>query len=186
MSGVTGNTRVFMVRENLQGIPDYASPSGYSVRWYQAGDEDLWLKIHLVADKLNSITPELFAREFGDQPSLLAQRQCFLFDAHRRPVGTATAWFNDNFNGGSYGRVHWVAIVPEQQGRGLGKALMTIVCHRLRELGHTRAYLTTSTARISAINLYRHFGFVPLIRAPDDATIWRELNRYLKNPCPVG
>jgi GNAT superfamily N-acetyltransferase len=82
--------------------------------------------------------------------------------------------------------VHWVAIVPEQQGRGLGKVLMTIVCHRLRELGHRRTYLTTSTARIPAINLYRHFDFVPLIRAPDDAAIWRELNRCLKNPCPVG
>ena len=186
MSGVAGNTRVIMVRETLEGIPAYGSPPGYLVRWFRPGDEELWLKIHLVAAKLNLITPELFAREFGDQQSLLAQRQCFLVDAHRKPVGTATAWFNDNFNGGSYGRVHWVAIVPEQQGRGLGKALMAIVCQRLRELGHTRAYLTTSTARLPAINLYRHFGFTPLIRAPDDAAIWRELNRYLKNPCPVG
>jgi GNAT superfamily N-acetyltransferase len=55
--------------------------------------------------------------------------------------------------------VHWVAIVPECQGIGLGKALMTLLCQRLRELGHDQAYLFTSSERVSAIRLYLRFGF---------------------------
>ena len=62
--------------------------------------------------------------------------------------GTTTAWYNEDYRGLPFGRVHWVAIVPEMQGRGLAKPIMSAVCHRLRELGHGRAYLTTTTVRI--------------------------------------
>jgi GNAT superfamily N-acetyltransferase len=175
------NVRVVMVREHLDLIPEFVLPVGYAVRWYQPGEERYWLDIHLAADKYHAITPDLFAREFGHARDGLKDRQCFLFDADQRPVGTATAWFNDNFNGAAYGRVHWVAILPAHQGRGLGRALTSIVCRRLRELGHTRAYLTTSTARIPAIKLYRSFGFTPLLRTAEDAAVWREVERELNS-----
>lgn len=173
------NVRVVMVREDLDSIPEFPLPTGYSVRWYQPGDEQHWLDIHRAADKYNAITPDLFAREFGAAREALKEGQCFLFDANQSPVGTATAWFNDNFNGAAYGRVHWVAVVPAHQGRGLGKALTSIVCCRLRALGHARAYLTTSTARLPAIKLYRCFGFMPLIRTADDDAIWRDVETEL-------
>ena len=190
MNASERNVRLTMVRENLNNIPEHALPAGYSVRWYQPGDEKEWLAIHTAADTHNHITSELYARAFGGAEDLLKERQCFLIDSNDRAIGTATAWFHEskcgnskpgssrgneaptisdfgfrisNFNGASWGRVHWVAIVPEQQGRGLAKPLMTVVCHRLRELGHTHAYLTTSRARVVAINLYRTFGFVPMI-----------------------
>src|SRR5262245_12042925 len=159
------HVRLTMVRENWDRLPDFSLPAGYSVRWYQSGDERHWVEIHVAADTHNFITPELFEREFGGAKDALKDRQCFLCDANERVIGTATAWFNDNFNGCSSGRVHWVAIVPEQQGRGLAKPLMTVVCRRLENLGHTRAYLTTSSARIAAINLYCAFGFLPMIRS---------------------
>ena len=168
-----------MSRPHLDNVPAFALPKEFSLRWHQPGDEQHWLDIHLAADKYNPITPELFSREFGEAHDVLKHRQCFLLDANQKPVATATAWFNDNFNGGSYGRVHWIAVVPAHQRRGLGKALMTIVCCRLRALGHLHAYLTTSTARIPAIKLYRGFGFVPLIRTADDAAIWREVEAEL-------
>jgi GNAT superfamily N-acetyltransferase len=58
--------------------------------------------------------------------------------------------------------VHWLAVLPAFQGRGLGKALMTVVCQRLRDLGHQRACLSTLIARGAALELYRQFGFRPL------------------------
>ena len=179
MSVVEKNLPVKMSRPHLDNVPAFALPKEFSVRWHQPGDEQHWLDIHLAADKFNPITPDLFAREFGQTSDGLKDRQCFLLDADQKPVATATAWFNDNFNCTACGRVHWVAVVPAHQGRGLGKALLTIVCRRLRALGHPRAYLTTSTARIPAIKLYRGFGFVPLIRTADDAAMWREVEAEL-------
>ena len=148
-----------MVRDHLERIPQFAFPTGFDLRWYQSGDEAHWLRIHLDADRLNLITPELFKQQFGTASDLLQQRQCYLLFG-KEPIGTATAWFNDAFRGKPYGRVHWVAILPKFQGRGLSKPLMTTICERLRELGHERAYLTTSAERVAAIHLYQRFGFV--------------------------
>ena len=192
MNAIEPNVRLTMVQENLNNNPEHALPVGYSVRWYQPGDERAWLAIHTAADTHNQITSELYARAFCSAEDLLNERQCFLLDANSRAIGTATAWFPESewgipkpgsgqgnevftisdFKRASWGRVHWVAVVPEQQGRGLAKPLMTVICRRLRELGHTRAYLTTSSVRIAAINLYRAFGFVPMIGSVLEAEAW--------------
>jgi GNAT superfamily N-acetyltransferase len=60
-----------------------------------------------------------------------------------------------------WGRIHWVAVVPEHRGRGLCKAMMTVAMDRLRALGHRRAMLRTETPRLAAIKTYLDFGFVP-------------------------
>ncbi len=169
--------RVIMVREHLEGIPEHALPGSFSLRWYQRGDETHWLQIHQRADLHNHITPDLFHRAFASDIFELARRQCYLTTSKGRAIGTASAWFNDNFEGRSIGRVHYVAILPEFQGRGLSRPLMTAICRRLRELGHERVYLTTSTERIAAIRLYRSFGFVPLIRTDEEQQAWMEFVR---------
>ena len=69
---------------------------------------------------------------------------------------------------------YWTHAVPAfYQGRGLAKPLLTALCHRLRQLGHDRAYLSTAAARLPAIKLYLQFGFVPLIRSEADELLWR-------------
>jgi GNAT superfamily N-acetyltransferase len=169
------NVPVKMTRANLDNVPLFALPAGFSLRGYQPGDEAHWLRIHLAADRVNPITPELFQRQFGLDEKLLSQRQCYLLNPRAEVVGTGTAWFNDSFKSARWGRVHWMAVVPEFQGRGLGKALLAAICRRLRELGHEQAYLTTSTARVPAIRLYLKFGFEPLIRNVEDEHAWRGL-----------
>jgi GNAT superfamily N-acetyltransferase len=168
-----------MIRENLDDIPDFVLPAGYSFRWYQPGDEKSWRSIHLLADKYTDVTPELHEKEFGSNIQRLTERQCFLIDRKKSPIGTASAWFDDHSKQ-SPGRVHWVAIVPTEQGKSLAKPLLTTVCNRLKELGHNRAFLTTQTVRIPAINLYLKFGFIPAIDSERDRNIWRRLQKHLK------
>jgi GNAT superfamily N-acetyltransferase len=189
------NLAIRMARAHLDDVPEFALPGAFSLRWYQPGDEAHWLRIHLAADRFNEITPELFRKQFGVAPERglqpaaagecrsgmnsalrdLRERQCYLLAPTGEAVGTGTAWFNDDFEGARWGRVHWMAIVPEFQGRGLAKPLLTWLCRRLRELGHERVCLTTSTARRAAIGLYLKFGFAPLIRGEADAAVWREV-----------
>lgn len=168
-----------MIRENLDEIASFELPPSFSIKWYEPGDEKPWVEIQKRADQYNTITLELFEREFNRDTESLAQRQCFLIDKRGTAIGTATAWFDNNHNGLPYGRLHWVAIVPEFQGQGLAKPLLTTVCQRLRELGHKRAYLTTSPVRIPAINLYLEFGFAPEIKDIHDSEVWDDIQRRM-------
>ena len=167
------NVLVRMIRENLEAIPQFSLPPNYTMRLYQPGDERWWLEIQAAADRYNSIAFELFAEQFGKNQQQITERQLYLCGAHNMAIGTATAWFKNDYQGEPYGRVHWVAIKPKWQSLGLAKPLMTATCQRLRELGHNRVYLTTSTARIPAINLYLQFGFEPQINTADDMTAWQ-------------
>ena len=169
------NVPLKMLRENLDTIPDFPLPPGFALRWYQPSDEENWFRIQSLADHHNKITPDFFQSQFGTHERLLAERQCYLLDPDGAPIGTGSAWFNDNFEGAKFGRIHWVAIIPDFQGRGLAKPLMTALCVRLHDLGHDRAYLSTSSARLPAIQLYRSFGFVPLVRSETEAVSWNQV-----------
>jgi GNAT superfamily N-acetyltransferase len=182
MSIVERNLSVHMIRDSLDHIPDYPLPPGYSPRWYRPGDEQRWVDVQSRAEEYFEITPELFVEQFGSSTQPLAERQCFLLDAQGEAIGTATAWFDDDYCGQPHGRLHWVAVVPEAQGRGLAKPLLCIVLTRMAELGHTRCYLSTSTGRIPAVNLYCKFGFVPHVRNADDLAVWREMQPLVKAP----
>jgi N-acetylglutamate synthase-like GNAT family acetyltransferase len=181
MNPISEYIDVRMVRENLDDIPEYCLPAGYSIRWYQPGYEKYWQKIQSLADVYTRVTPDLFEEQFGADIQLLSERQCFLCDSEENFIGTASAWL-DNLDRQSLGRIHWVAIIPQQQGRGLAKPLLTIICKRLKELGHSRTYLTTQTVRIPAINLYAKFGFVPVIDSEHDREIWDKLQKHVKYP----
>lgn len=175
MNIVESNLTITMIRTNLLNIPQFQLPEGMMLRWYEGADAGLWVEIQSQAEHRLPISKEVFVKEFGEDPTLLERRQCFLLTSQGRGVGTATAWFDHNYNGAYYGRIHWIAIVPDLRGQGLAKALMTIVCNRLHALGHARVYLTTSTERVAAIRLYHQFGFVPEIRNARDRAIWDEL-----------
>lgn len=176
MSSIEQNISVAMVRLTLEGMPELALPQPYRWRWYEAGDEAHWLAIHAVADRFNELTEETFWQVFGRETAVLAQRQLYLLDGNGQPVGTASAWWDDAANG----RVHWVAIHPAHQGKGLAKPLLTAVCQRLHQLGHQTARLGTSTARLAALNLYLSFGFVPDIRNEEERAAWCGVRPFLK------
>ena len=173
---------VQMIRSDLKDIPQYPLPQEYSFKWYQPDLEEHWVAIHRLADTHGEITPDLFVRQFSLDAGVLGPRQCYLLDSAERFIGTATAWLDDDFMGQSFGRLHWVAIVPDYQGRGLAKLLLSNVLNRMAELGHRRAYLNTQTVRLPAINLYAGFGFIPVIRSDDDLKIWSSLQSVLKKP----
>jgi GNAT superfamily N-acetyltransferase len=160
-----------MYRPDLEDIPQFELPAEFSLRRYCRGDADNWTRIHVLTDEYNVIPAEKFGEEFGPDHDALGLRQYYLCDAAGEAIGTATAWWVDP----EVGRVHWVAIVPAYQGRGLAKPLLTTVCNRLRELGHVRAMLGTHTLRVAAIGLYLKFGFLPEINGPEDAAAWRQV-----------
>ena len=185
MNIVERNVEVEMVRDDFDKIPVFPCPAGYSIHWFEQDDEALWVSIWKAAEKYLDIDHALFSSEFGNDADSLRDRQFYLIDAAGRAIGTSTAWFDGDRSNRDTGRVHWVAVIPEKQGQGLSKPIMTVTCERLRDLGYKNSVLGTSTGRLSAINLYSYFGFRPNIRNQDDLSNWRELNPHLRNPIPL-
>ncbi|MFW6163775.1 MAG: GNAT family N-acetyltransferase [Planctomycetota bacterium] len=169
-----------MVRDDLAAIPQFELPSPFTVRPYRPGDAETWRHIHLLADRFGTYPPEKFWERFCRDESVLAERQLYLCDEASEAVGTMTAWYGESEEWRGWGRVHYVAVVPAMQGRGLSKPLLTLTLNRLRELGHERAFLGTQTVRPVAINLYLRFGFLPLVRNDEDIRAWRVVATRLK------
>ncbi|NQU11681.1 GNAT family N-acetyltransferase [bacterium] len=180
---------VSMIRRHLDGVPQHAFPPPYTLRPYQPGDRAVWLDVHhqcYDAEGRITIDPELYVKNFGTDEQVLAERQLFVFDRGNQPVGSLTAWWNDDYHGERFGQIHWVAIVPDDQGRGLAKPLLSAGLARLRALGHHNAWLGTQTTRVPAISLYLQFGFEPDIRTADDRAKWGVLRGIIRHPALDG
>ncbi|MFK7693771.1 GNAT family N-acetyltransferase [Paenibacillus sp. HJGM_3] len=169
-----------MQREHLHDIPEAALPEGYRISLYQPGDEHFWADIETRAGEFREREAALehFQREYGPHIDEVKQRCLFLFDPEGNAIGTATAWRGDTF-GEPQGRIHWVGIVPEAQGRKLAKPLLSAALRVLAELGHTSAYLTTQTTSWRAVNLYLNYGFVPHRNSPSCDEGWTLIEQQL-------
>ena len=166
---------------DIYDCPSADLPAGYSLRYYLPGDEVHWQAIHDLADAYNRDRPDLFRDQFGTNQQLLAWRQIYLLNGAEQPVATVTAWFDQHRVHGSYwGQLHWLAIVPAEQGRGLGDTMVTACLQTLRGLGHSQAFLDTDSRRLPAINLYLKYGFRPVINSREDEAAWRRLAPQLR------
>ena len=174
-----------MIRRNLEHIPSVPFPKGFTIRPYQPGDELIWQEIQSRSDNFNQISTDTFWKAFGDNREFLIDRQFYVVNRNFTVVATGTSWFNNAYKNFTFGRIHWLAVLPENQRKGLGKALLTFLCQKLKSLGHDKVYLTTSTLRIQAINLYLGFGFYPEIRNQEDCDTWNIIRDKLKYPIHI-
>jgi len=172
-----------MVREDLTALPSFPLPDGYRLCTYRRGEERLWAQVETSVDEFPTVDRALahFEEEFGPHRDEMESRCLFLRDTADRVIGTTTAWYNPDFHGKEYGRIHWVAIRPENQGGGLAKPLMAAALARLAEL-HDRAYLTTQTTSARAVQMYLDFEFVPFITSERCRQGWRLLDSVLEHP----
>ena len=152
-------SRVVMEMDPLVAVPVPLLAEPYCIRHYHGGDVEHWLAIHRDGDPYLDYPDASFAEQFGTDKTELAARQLYLCH-DGEPVGTASAWFNPQYKDGSYGRIHYVAIRKEHQGKGLARPLVAQVMQVMMALGHPRAYLTTQRMREVAIRIYASYGFV--------------------------
>ncbi len=175
--------KVTMVRENLDDIPQFAFPNGYRCRTFGRSEEGIWAEIESSVTEFKTTEKALehFREEFGPFLDDFESRCHFIETAEGKCIGTATAWYNRCFQGEEYGRLHWLGIVPEYQGRKLAKPLVCCVMNRLAA-SHERAYLTTQTTRYKAIKVYLDFGFRPLILTDNCPRAWHLMAELLNHP----
>lgn len=168
-----------MVRDHMDYIPSFSCPSDYAIRTFIKGDERLWATIESLAGEFSNEEQALqhFEEEFGPFLSNMEDRCFLLEDRHGEAIGTATAWYG-HFEWEERGRVHWVGIVPNYQGRKLSKPLLSAVMARLAQ-DHQKTYLDTQTTSYQAVNLYLTFGFIPYLAHESDKEGWLLMEHIL-------
>jgi len=106
----------------------------------------------------------------------------FLEHGDSGSIGTTTAW-DGTYEGEERGRIHWVGIVPNFQGRGLSKPLLSAAMQRLK-VDFSSAYITTETTSFRGINLYLEFGFESVVKSDLDREGWRIVEEVLGKSIP--
>ena len=157
-------------------------PAGFGISRYRPGAETDWARIERAAGEFPDEAKALahFGSEFGAHSAQMQERCLFLHGPDGIAIGTATAWHGEH-GGSVIGRLHWVAIVPAFQRRGLSKPLVAAALALMRRW-HDRAYLTTQTTSWVAVKVYLDFGFTPVHDRPDSREAWTLMARVLGDP----
>jgi GNAT superfamily N-acetyltransferase len=137
-------------------------PVGYTFKWYEDGDESLWADIELSIGEFDHMLKkqvEDFFRDgyFGNKEKLM-ERCLLVLDDNEKPVGTCTAWYDMKENQ-KVPSLHWIAVNPNNQSKGIGRAILTETMKIYMEKGEMPVYLHTQPWSHKAIRLYLDFGF---------------------------
>jgi len=180
------NASFDMVRDDMQGFPLYELPPGYQFRTYQPGDDVTWTRLNQAAEPFFEVKSDLWQSQFGEDIDALPGRMFFVTTPSGGVVGSITAWWEkERANPGERGRIHWVMVHPEYQGRGLSKPMMTRAMQRLAE-SHPAAVLGTSSGRSWAVKVYLDFGLLPnaqeIAEKPEVLAAWQQVQQRLNHP----
>ncbi len=143
-----------------------ALPEGFQYRLYRAGDADAWAAIETSVGEFpdESAAQAYFARTYLPEEARAFQRVGFVAAPDGTPVATTSAWFDEK-DGGYRPLVHWVAVRPEYQGLGLGRAAVSQAMALFSRLDPgLDIFLHTQTWSHKAVGLYLRMGFHPLRR----------------------
>jgi GNAT superfamily N-acetyltransferase len=120
---------------------------------------------------------EYFDAVYADKADEFFERCLFVCDPQGKPVGTCFLWK-------AYGKIetiHWLHVLPEYEGLGLGRALLTEVLQQAKAEDFP-IYLHTHPHCLRAVHLYNEFGF-QLVTDPVvgyRSNDWEEAMKYLK------
>lgn len=149
-------------------LPDAPVPAGVRLRPFRPGaDDERWLALNALAFAGHPEQGALTASDldqrmaepwFDARGFLLAERSDAAGD---RLVGFH--WTKVHGDGGHghepIGEVYVIGVVPEEQGIGLGKALIVAGLRHLRALGLASALLYVEAENAPAVGLYTKLGF---------------------------
>lgn len=155
-----------MYRRSGTPIHEAILPEGYSFVNFSAGDECHWAEIE--ASVCEFATKEeaesYFKSEYLPYLKELERRSIFVQTKKGEKIATFTIWWN--YSGElRVPSVHWVAVKPEYQGLGLGKAVVFKGIEKALSIeGDRDIFLHTQTWSYRAIGIYLKAGFEILER----------------------
>lgn len=177
---------VLMEKFDTSIYPIYQLPLGYKFISYQKGIEKEWAKLQFATGQVDTIleAETAFQKEFLNGKNMnwnkkeyvplltnerksspfykeIHKKMVFIIDSKGELVATGCIW-NGSIFGDDRIRLHWIAVSPNHQGKGLAKALVTRLLELYNEFDYSGyLYLTSQTWSYRALNIYMKFGFKP-------------------------
>lgn len=181
---------VWMIRHNVEGIPQHALPPGYRIRTFGSGDRQTWIDVCFESGLFDTSekAAEQFDKEFAGREDEMRERCFFVVDESTGlTVGTTTAWYDLNWqdSGLDYGRIHWVGVRRDYQGRKLARPMLTHAMNFIASR-YSRARLATNTGCVRAIGIYLDFGFEPDLATERWEEAWDIIAREGRHPKLAG
>ena len=155
---------IIMRHPNSKEIVEPSIPKGFSVRFYERGDEKYWALIQTAVQEFDSIDDALECfQHYLHHEEELHRRQIYIVDNEKGvPVATATAWFSE-YGGKPIGVVHAFSCLPEYQSLGLGRIAAIYMMKCFHEcMPDSEVWLDTQTWSYRAIGIYLELGFIPM------------------------
>lgn len=152
---------VLMKRQKGSPFKEQLPPTGFSFTKYSDGDDLHWAEIETSVGEFKDVQDGLryFQDHYLPAKDEVLSRVVFLRNGAGEKIGTLSSWWNytDDSRNSS---LHWVAIKPEFQGKGLGRPLINYGIKTQIELdGDCDIYIHTQTWSHRAIALYLKEGF---------------------------
>lgn len=151
-----------MPEKALHDLPEVSLPEGYHFELFKDGDEHEWARLESSVGEFPSQEKalEYFNANYRDPfPELLKKRSLFVKKADGRCAAAATAWFMPS-SLGEKGWLQWISTDPAEQGKGLGRAVITETLKLfLIHAPGADIFLHTQTWSHKAIYLYHKLGF---------------------------
>ncbi|CAN7233824.1 mycothiol synthase [Terrabacter sp. LjRoot27] len=135
----------------------------YAVRSFEPGrDEDAWLALNAAAFAHH---PEQGSLRRADLDQRMAEPWwdpaglVLVVEAAEPDVLAASHWTKVDPPDGDVGEVYVVAVSPDRQGQGLGRAVTVLGLDHLRSLGLARVVLYVDEDNVAAVRTYAALGF---------------------------
>jgi len=151
-----GNYNIFMQCDTPNDGAFSRLPDGYLFRFCRRNELEIWKRILVREQYIDNVTA-YYNRVYAPHEDDFFRRCIFVCDKNDTPIASTFIWR-------SYGIINtvgWLGVMPEHEGKGLGRAIISEV---LRTTAFP-VYLHTQPTSARAIKLYSDFGF-KLITSP--------------------
>lgn len=153
----------FLLVRAEQNVPAYRLPEEYDIRPFRPGqDEEIWCQVRNAGfAKLQGsetpITPDMVTKMVADR-DYLEGGMMILFH-NDRPVGVIRG-ADDEYENSPIMNIGPIAIIPEYQGRGLGRSLLRAALRFAQEKSYDKTVLCVNGDNEHAKALYIQEGFI--------------------------
>jgi mycothiol synthase len=150
-----------LVREDL-AVPEVSFPENYEVIPFRLGrDEEVWCEVRnssfaRLKGSETPITPKIVVNMMTSEDNI--EGGSMILYHKERPVGSIRGAM-DEYEGSAIMNIGPLAIIPEYQGKGLGRSLLRASLHFAKEKSYDKTILCVNAENERAKDLYQQEGF---------------------------